>query len=229
MVVELEHLRSIEYFAGLSPADLEAVRPLVFEKTADRNEVILMEDEPAEALYFVLSGAAKAFKTSTEGKEQVLCILRPGDSFNDVAVFDGGPNPASVRAMSPVILYGIRKADMQGLLRQYPIIAANVVRGLAERVRHFVTLVEDLSFRHVTERVARLLLEYATDPGEQLTEARTAPRLTQQDMAAMVGSAREVVGRSLKALEEEGAIKMERHRIAIVDKESLEEMSGVGV
>ena len=81
-----------------------------------------------------------------------------------------------------------------------------------------MSLVEDLSFRHVIGRVAKILLEYAGDG------AGPRPRLTQQDMAAMVGTAREVVGRSLKALEDEGAIRMERHRIVITDKEILKEM-----
>jgi len=85
-------------------------------------------------------------------------------------------------------------------------------------VRHFVSLVEDLSFRHVIGRIAKLLLDYAGDG------ASPRPRLTQQDMAAIVGSAREVVGRSLKSLEEEGAIKMERNRIVVTDKEILEKM-----
>lgn len=220
MTIEIELLKSIPYFSGLSPAELEAIKRHVFEKSADRGELILLEEEPAEAIYFVASGAVKAFKTSTEGKEQVLCILRPGESFNDVPVFDGGPNPASVMAMSPGTLYGISKTDMQTILREYPGIAINIIKVLAERVRHFVSLVEDLSFRHVIGRIAKLLLEY-TGNG-----ASPRPRLTQQDMAAMVGTAREVVGRSLKTLEEEGAIRMERHRIVITDKETLKEMVG---
>jgi CRP/FNR family transcriptional regulator len=120
--------------------------------------------------------------------------------------------------MTPVTLYGIRKTDMQTLLREYPDISLNIIKVLAEKVRHFVSLVEDLSFRHVISRIAKLLLEY-TGNG-----ATPRPRLTQQDMAAMVGSAREVVGRSLKTLEEEGAIRMERHRIVITDKKILEKM-----
>ncbi len=217
MAVEIEHLKSIHYFSGLSPAELESIKHHVFEKSADRGELILLEEEPAEAIYFVVSGALKAFKTSAEGKEQVLCLLRPGDSFNDVPIFDSGPNPASVIAMSPVTLYGISKTDIQTLLREYPGIAINIIKGLAEKVRRFVSLVEDLSFRHVIGRVAKLLLEYAGDG------ASPGPRLTQQDMAAIVGTAREVVGRSLKTLEEEGAIKMERHRIVITNKEALKE------
>ncbi len=227
MAVEIGLLKSIPYFLGLSTAELEAVKKHVFEQAAERNDMILMEGDPANAVYFVVSGAVKVFKTSVEGKEQILCILKAGESFNDVAIFDGGPNPASAIAMTPVVLYGINKTDMEAIIRSYPDLAANVIRILSKRVRHFVSLVEDLSFRHVTDRLAKLLLEYATDHGPIGGEAGGHPRLTQQEMAAMVGTAREVVGRSLKALEEEGAIRMDRHRIVIVNKKRLEEMSGV--
>ncbi len=229
MAVEIELLKSTPYFSGLSPTELEAIKRHVFEESADKNKLILLEGEPAEAVYFVVSGAVKVFKTSAEGKEQILCLIRPGESFNDVPIFDGGPNPASAIAMSPVTLYGISKADMGTLLREHPGIAMNIIKVLAEKVRHFVSLVEDLSFRHVTGRIAKLLLEYATDHTGMGKEPGSKPRLTQQDMAAMVGTAREVVGRSLKTLEEEGAIKMDRHRIVVVNKEILEEMSGVGM
>ena len=221
MAVELEFLRSILYFSELSLAELESIRKLVFEKTADRAEVVLLEDESAENLYFVASGAVKVFKTSAEGKEQILSIVRPGESFNDVAIFDGGPNAASARAMGPVLLYGIKKQDMKAILRDHPQIALNVIKVLARRVRHLVSLVEDLSFRHVISRVAKILLEHVGG------EMGRGPRLTQQEMAAMAGTAREVVGRSLKALEEEGAIKLDRHRIIITDKETLQKIMEV--
>jgi len=215
MAVRSEFLKGVLYFSGLAPAELESVGKVVFEKAVDRAEMVLLEGEPAASLYFVGSGAVKVFKTSTEGKEQILTIVRPGESFNDVAIFDGGPNPASARAMGPVLLYGIRKDDMDAVLRTHPRISLNVIKVLARRVRDLVSLVENLSFRHVIGRVARILSEQV---GEQMGRG---PRLTQQEMAAMAGTAREVVGRSLKALEEQGAIKLDRHRIIITDKEAL--------
>lgn len=227
MAVEIELLKSTPYFSGLSTPELEAIKEHVFEEAAERNDMILLEEEPASAVYFVVSGVVKVFKTSVEGKEQVLCIVKPGESFNDVAVFDGGSNPASAIAMTPVVLYGITKADMETILREHPKLATNVIKILSEKVRYFVSLVEDFSFRNVTDRLAKLLLEYATDHAWSGEEAGHRPRLTQQDMAAMVGTAREVVGRSLKALEDEGAIKMDRHRIVVVNKKTLEKMSGL--
>ena len=221
MPVQLEFLKSIPYFSGLSLAELDSVGKFIFKKTAERGELILLEGEPAEALYFVVSGAVKCFKTSVEGKEQILTIVLPGDSFNDVSVFDGGPNTASVQAMGPLTLYGIRRSDLEVILRYHPQVSLNVTRVLAGRMRQLLSLVEDLSFRHVMGRVAKILLEYAGDG------AGSKPRLTQRDMAAMAGTAREIVGRSLKTLEEEGKIRLDRHRIVITDKETLREVAGV--
>jgi len=221
MAVQLEFLKSILYFSALGFAELESISKLVFEKTADRAEMVLLEGESPENLYFVASGVVKVFKTSAEGKEQILSIVRPGESFNDVPIFDGGPNPVSAQAMGTVLLYGIKKNDMEAILRNHPQIALNVIKVLARRVRHLVSLVEDLSFKHVIGRVAKILFEHIGG------EIGRGPRLTQQEMAAMAGTAREVVGRSLKALEEEGAIKLDRHRIIITDKEALQKIMEV--
>ena len=218
MAEQLEFLKSVPYFSGLSLAELESIGKLVFEKTADRAETVLIEGESASNLYFVASGVVKVFKTSTEGKEQILSIVRPGESFNDVPIFDGGPNHVSAQAMGPALLYGIKKQDIEAILRDHPQIALNVIRVLARRVRQLVSLVEDLSFKHVIGRVAKILFEHIGG------EMGHGPRLTQQEMAAMAGTAREVVGRSLKVLEEEGAIKLDRHRIIITDKETLQKI-----
>ena len=226
MAIDVELLKGIPYFAGLSAADLEAVSQRMFEQSIERGDMILLEDDPSEAIYFVVSGAVKVFKTSIEGKEQTLCLLRVGESFNDVPILDGGPNLASAIAMTPIVLYGMTRSDIEELLRENPRIAMNVIRVLSKKVRHFVSMVEDLSFRDVTSRVAKLLLEYATDHGGP-EEGTQGPRLTQQEMAAMVGTAREVVGRSLKVLEEEGAIRMDRHRIVVTNRKALQQMSGV--
>lgn len=221
MAVQVAFLQSIPYFAGLSSAELDSIKQLIFEKTAERGEIVLLEGEPAGALFFVVSGVVKVFKTSAGGKEQILNLVRPGESFNDVPIFDDGPNPASAQAMGPVTLYGVRKSGLKVILRDHPQVALNVIKVLADRVRQLVSLVEDLSFRQVIGRVAKILLEHAGDG--------TGPRqrLTQHEMAAMAGTVREVVARSLKALEDEGMIRLERHRIIITNKEALKETAEV--
>jgi CRP/FNR family transcriptional regulator len=120
--------------------------------------------------------------------------------------------------MSSVGLYAISRTNVDALMRDYPQVTQNVTTMLAARVRQLLALVEDLSFRHVIGRVAKILLEHAGDG------AASGPRLTQQDMAAMAGTAREVIGRSLRSLEDDGIIKMDRHKLVITDREALEEM-----
>ncbi|MFC1875509.1 Crp/Fnr family transcriptional regulator [Chloroflexota bacterium] len=215
MVSRLELLESSPYFSGLSSAELEEISRLVFEKRYDRDEIIIAEEEKANALYFVASGVVKVFKTSADGKEQILAIIRPEEAFNEVPVFNGGLNPTSAQAIAPVVVYGIKRGDMETILRTKPQVALNVIRVMAKRLRHLVSLVEELSFKRVISRVAGILLDYAGDG------TASGTRLTQRDMAAMAGTAREVVGRSLKTLAEDGVIRVDRHRIIVTDRDAL--------
>ena len=221
MVIQMDFIASIPYFTGLDQAELESVRQHIFEKKAVRGEILVFEGEPADTLFFVVNGMVKVFKTSADGKEQILQIIRPGDSFNDVPVFAGDVSLASAEAMSDVSLYAISKTDFAGIIRENLKLSLNVIQILSERVQRLVSLVEDLSFRNVTGRVAKVLLEYAGNGSDE------KPRLTQQEMAAMIGTAREMVGRSLKTLEEEGTIRMERNRVIITDQATLREVAGV--
>lgn len=216
MAIQSDFLKRTPYFSDLDLADIDSITGYFFEKKAERGEMFLLEGETDPTLYFVISGAVKILKTSVEGKEQILNIARPGDSFNDAPVFDGMPNPAAAQAMGPVILYGIRKTNLETIISKHPKIALNAIRVLSGRVRHLLSLVEDLSFKHVIGRVAGILLKHAGDG------TGSGQRLTQQDMAAMAGTVREIVGRSLKDLESEGAIRLDHHRIIITNKEILQ-------
>jgi CRP-like cAMP-binding protein len=221
MAVKTEFLKKIPYFSGLKDSEIDSIGKYIFEKKADRGEILSFEGEPAEVLYFVTEGVVKIFKTSTDGKEQIFRIIRPGESFNDVSILNGMPNLISAEAMGAVAMYTIKKQDLEVVLREHPRIALNVIQVLSQRVQELVSLVEDFSFRHVTGRVAKMLLEYAGDgAGEK-------PRLTQQEMASMIGTAREMVGRSLKNLETEGVIRLERNRVIITDQQALKNLAGI--
>ncbi len=217
MSIDTNHLRTVPYFARLPEAALMEVRRMAVDRSYGRGDLISLEGGRCEGLYVVHSGRVRVFKTSPEGREQVLAVVGPGESFNDVPVFDGGPNPASAEALEPVEVCLLRRDDVQALLAKHPAFAAAVIQTFAARLRHLTGLVEDLSFKHVTGRVAKILLTQASQP--------QAGRLTQQQMAAMAGTAREVVGRALKALEQDGVIRMDRGRIIILDRARLEDMS----
>ena len=221
MAVHLELLKSVPYFSGVSEPILASIGKHVFERKAARGEILAFEGTPSDILYFVVDGVVKVFKISADGKEQIFRIIRPGDSFNDVPVLGGGMNLASAAAMSAVVLNGIKKKDLEAIIKEYPQVALNVVQVLSQRVEELVALVEDFSFRHVSGRVAKILLEYAGNGGGE------KPRLTQQEIAAVIGTAREMVGRSLKNLESEGAIRMEHNRIIITNQAALRSIAGM--
>jgi CRP-like cAMP-binding protein len=217
MTVDMEAIRRIPMFATLGAEDLARVAAVTRERHYERGELIIMEGDRGGALYYVQSGLVKVFKLSPDGKEQVLRLISAGYTFNDVPALDGGPNPASVAALESSTIYSIGREELCRLIRERPAVAEGVIAALAIALRHLVGLVEDLAFRHVTARVARILLEQE----QALAEGRQARRLTQQEMAAIAGTAREVVGRALRELEAAGAIAVHQGRVSIRNQERL--------
>lgn len=215
-----ELLRRVPYFSGLDEDVLRAMEGMAVERTFDKGELLFMEGGDCPGLYVTESGLVRIFKTSPEGKEQVLMVARPGDSFNEVPVFDGGSNPANAEAMERTTVYILPKHDLVDMVRHRPDMALRLVKVFATRLRHLTLLVEDLSFRHVTSRLARILLDVA----ETQDKGGLPRRLTQQQMASMIGTAREMVGRSLKTLEQAGVIKIEGRRITVLKAELLKKM-----
>lgn len=217
MPIDAEILRHIPLFAQLSQEDLAQVAAMTQERSYERGDLIVLEGDLGGGLHYVHSGLVKIFKTSPSGKEQVLRLIAAGYTFNDVPALDGGPNPASAAAMERSIVYIVRRVELRTLIMTRPEVAEAVVRTLTSALRHLVMLVEDLSLRHVTARVAKMLL----DQEGASQQAHRAYHLTQQEMAALAGTAREVVGRSLKELEAAGAIEMRQGRAVVLNRERL--------
>ncbi len=217
MASSIDFLRSLPYFTALGAEDLRQIENEMSENSFAKGEILFLEGEPCYGLYVVKSGRVRIFKSSPEGREQVLFIAKQGDSFNDVPVFDGGPNPASASALEPATVYAIPKEALLSLVADCPAAQA-IIKLFAARLRHLTVMVEDLSFRSVVSRLAKMLLDRAEVAGEP-------SRLTQDEMAAIVGSVRDVIGRALKALERTGAIKIEGQRILVTDPEKLGKMT----
>ncbi len=209
-------LRSLPYFAALGPEQMKRIEKDLMEHSFGKREPLFFEGEPCQGLYIVKSGHIRIFKSSPDGREQVLFITKPGDTFNDVPVFDGGPNAASASALEPSTVCIVPKKTLLSLVADCPAALA-VIRLLATRLRQLTLLVEDLSFRHVVSRLGKALLDLAVveDGSSPL------PRLTQDEMAAMVGTVRDMISRALRVLEKEGAIKIEGQRILVIEPKIL--------
>ena len=219
MKTKSELVNTSVFFAGLKPEELEPIIKFIIEKKYERDEMLFFEGDATESLIFLASGVVKIFKTSPDGKEQILSIAHPEETLNELPLFNGGLNATSAQAMMRVVVYMINKRDIEMLMRKYPLVASNVIHILAKRTRRLVTLVEELSFKRVNGRLAGILLENA------VREGQSGARLTQRDMAAMAGTAREVISRSLKAMEDDGVIGFDKHKLIIKDREALKIIS----
>lgn len=214
-------LSLLSFFSGTNPADADGVTVTAEERTFSKREMILFEGNASPGLCVIKSGQAKIFKTSLGGKEQILQILGPGQAFNEVPAFSGGSCPAGAEALEPTTIYYVPRGELQRLLTRSPSFAMAVVRAMAHQVRHLNTLLEDLCFRSVTARVAKILLQTIKPEDGVGAGADKRRRLTQQEMALLAGTAREVVARALKTLERAGAIRQCRGRITILDTARL--------
>jgi CRP/FNR family cyclic AMP-dependent transcriptional regulator len=214
-------LECVPVFASLEHEHVEQLSAQMIRRDVAKGDLVTVEGQSAEALYVVAFGHLKRFKVSADGHEQILKFLHPGESFGEVPLLDGGPDPASVQAIEPSVIYALPRSRFEQLVRESPDLALGLIRFLAGRIRHLTELVEDLSFLHRVEHVAKLLLEQGV--------MGDLNRLTQSDMAAATGTAREVVGRALRELEQRGAIQVEHGYVTVLDRGLLEFIAKVAV
>lgn len=213
-------LRAVPYFRDLDEDALEAVAHAVVQRYYKAGELIFLEGESSAGLHLVARGLCKVYRLSVGGREQVLANLGPGDSCNEVPVVDGGPNPASLIAVEDSALWIISKEALARLRLQYPVLNEIIIKSLAMRCRQLVQQVYDLSFLPVTGRLAAFLLGQA-DERDELSRRRW----TQDEIAAHLGTVREMVSRAFRELQEAELIAIERHRIEILDRAGLEELT----
>ena len=212
----IDTLRNIQLFATLSESALACIAGVVTPHTYPAETLIVVEGELCEAAYFIIEGNVEVYRMSFQGRQQVLARLGPGQAFNTVPLFQAdGRNHASAVARTDVILYALRKEDFPRALRDCPDLALVILQDFANRLAHLTDLVEDLALRSVRGRLARFLLQQAD--GSVVTQ-----KWTQDDMAAHLGTVRDMIGRSLRALTDERMIRIDRGRILLLNRAALE-------
>lgn len=233
--IAVSKLHTIGLFNTLSDATLEAISHCAITRRYAADQHIVYEDDPCEAAYFVLEGQVRIYRMSPEGREQVLVQLVAGQAFNTVPPFqDNGRAQASAVAISDVALLMIEKDDFLGLVLSHRDLSMAMLRDFADRLVHLTGLVESLALYTVQQRLIRFLLKQADAatvatlaPGGGGEPATRVPhRWTQQDIAVHLGTVRDVVGRALRSLEEDGLIRMERGRIVLLDRDELDRRAG---
>ena len=205
-------LKTIPLFADLDEQDLETLANAKMTRRFQRNAIVLHEGDQSNALYIIDSGQVKVSRINEEGKEVVLCILAEGDHFGEMSLIDDQPRSASVITKTSCEFSLIRKQDFEKLLLQKPELALAMMRSLCYRLRLADRSIESLALMDVYGRIARLLLDSATEQGDKLV---VPGKLTHKEIAQMVGSSREMVSRIFKDLTDGGYISKDNDGISI--------------
>jgi CRP/FNR family transcriptional regulator len=215
-------LRKAPLFASLTEQEMQALAARVNKKHFQRGELLFSEGDSCAGLFLVASGQIRIFKLSPAGREQVLAVEGPGSSFAELPVFDGGNYPASASALEDADVLFISRKDFQNFCREHPEVALKVIAVVGSRLRRLVGIIEDLSFTTVRHRLIALILRLLQAGGTASTEGvRVELTKTHQDLAAELGTVRELVSRNLSRLQAEGFLEVDGRRIIVKDLSGL--------
>jgi CRP/FNR family cyclic AMP-dependent transcriptional regulator len=232
MAVAVQTLSKLSFFSELGNDVLSEIAPHIHERTLSPGQVVILEGEPCQGVYFVAQGVVRIHRLSPEGREHVLAYLGPGEPFNLVPALDGGSNLATVDTVSDTRLYIISCERFRRIMRDHHEVALTVMEHLAAEVRRLSDMVENLALHTVRTRLARFLLTHASaEPssraqaeglGEVADGTQPPRRWTQEEIAAQIGTVRDVVGRMLRTFAEDGLIRRQRGRLVVTDQARLE-------
>ncbi len=220
-------LARVPLFRRLSQTELTDLAGRARVQNFAPGSVVFERDDPGESLCVILSGLVKIYLSSAEGQEAVLVILKTGEFFGELALLDGEPRSASALAMEPTIIMSVYREQFARFIREHPDAALQMFFVISQRLRQADNVIADVAFLDLPTRVAKKLLELASNFGRKdQGEIAIDLRLRQQDFAGMVNASRESVNRVLVALSEEGLIRIDRQRITILDPLKLEDHAG---
>lgn len=214
-------LESIPFFKNLPDTLLSQIAAAVIVRHYQANQMIFLEGDPFAGLHIIAEGLGKLYTLSERGREYTLMIIQAGDSCNEVPIVDNGPNPVNLAAIEETTVWIIPPQTLQQLYDTHPPFAAIINQNIAKRCRQLVKQICRLSFLSVTGRLAAFILSQSEG------EPTLKRHWTQEELAASLGTAREVVSRALKELQRGQFIEMRHRRIYIIDRLGLEDMAGL--
>jgi CRP/FNR family transcriptional regulator len=220
-----EKLRGVSFFRDLSPEALDLISDRMVRRSAPSGCILFRKGETARGVYVLVKGRVEIYRSTADGREQILHSESPVQSIAELPVFDGGEYPASARTSEESELYFLSLADFQRLYREHPEISDAVIRNLGKRLRGLVKVVEKISLRSVLGRVAKTVLELADRAGA-LKDGGTFPLArTQSDLAHELATSRESVARAFAELRRRGVISTQGKRVTILSSGDLEDLA----
>lgn len=212
-------------FSHLRPELQENLKLLFEERRYAPGQEVYLQGDPTTSVYVVAQGRVKLTRVARQGFESVLCVRRPGEYFCPVTVIDRGPQLGTAVAMGEVVLLEADRASFNVLCEENPELLAMVQGTCIGEIRSLMRRVEAFAFSNVRERLAMTILEESSrqqgneKPSDEI-------RITQQELAGLVGASRESISRTMTRFEQGGLVQTGRGRITILDRQQLSELSG---
>jgi len=224
--MSIDLLRRCPLFAGLREEDLRRIRAIASLKQVGKREILFSEGEEARGFYVILSGKVKLYKVSPDGKEQILHVVSAPDAFAEAALFLEGSYPAFAEALSDSQLLFFPKRDFIQLIEKNPQLSINMIVSLSQFLKRFASLIEELSLKEVSSRIAKYLIDLSlklSKEGRSLMEVELD--LSKTQLASKLGTISETLSRTLAKMKAKGIIDVKKNRILILDREALEELA----
>lgn len=224
--MSMDLLKACPLFAGLKEEEIKMIRNIGLLKKFRKKEIIFSEGEEAKGFYVTLSGRIKIYKVSPDGKEQILHIINAPDSFAEASLFLEGIYPAFAEALSDGQLLFIPKRDFIHLIEKNPKLSLNMIASLSHFLRRLASLVEELSFKEVSSRIAKYLIELSSNlPREGRGMREVELDLSKTQLASKLGTISETLSRTLSKMKAKKIIDVRKNKILILDWEALEDLA----
>lgn len=215
-------LQKTGLLAGLSQPELQLLASRTVRKIFTDGELLFSEGEPCSGLHIIARGKVRIFKTSANGREQVLAVNVPGESVAELPVFDGGPYPASAAAIENTEIAFISRRDFHAFCVEHPDVPLEVLSVVGARLRRLVGIIEELSFTTIRQRLIAVLVKLAQNEGTSTDRGiEFLLPATHQELAHQLGTVRELISRNLMRLQAEGLLEVEARQIVVKDLKAL--------
>jgi CRP-like cAMP-binding protein len=222
MTANADLLKKVPLLAGLTDEDREALAAAVSRRRYRKGDIVMQKEEPGHALFIVEKGAVRIYVPSAQGNDLILAVLGQGDFFGDLSLLDGRPRSASAAVTSETTLLMLERSDFIALITRRPASAMAVLEAVAGRLRETDEMASDLAFLDVAGRLAKRLLDLASQHGVQRSGGVLIDlAITQEELANMIGVTRESVNRNLSDFRTLGLISSQGRKIIVRDADGL--------
>lgn len=224
--MSIDLLKRCPLFAGLKDEDLQKVRAIAALRQVKKKDVLFSDGEEARGFYMILSGKIKLYKISSEGKEQILHVVSAPGSFAEAALFLEGSYPAFAEALVDSQLLFFPKRDFIGLIEKNPRLSINMIVSLSHFLRGFASLIEELSLKEVSSRIAKYLIDLSIKSSKGGKHAEEVELdLSKTQLASKLGTISETLSRTLAKMKAKGIIDVRKNHIVILNRRGLEELA----